>query len=313
MKNKIVKYIGYFITLAAFIFIGKSLMSMNFNTRYITNPVYAIVLGTILSFGYAIVVYISSYAWKTTLEFINMGKIPLLDIVKVYVKSNIGKYLPGNVMHFAGRNILAGKLGFKQLDIAFCSIIEIVMLIITDCILSFIFAFKSFKKVLISLLSNNNHQLIYIIFLIAVLAVAILIYILIKKTNFINNYKQFFTIDFFKLLCKLFCIYSITLIIPGLFLIVIFRVVLGCSITPSISMIIISAYTISWVSGFVVPGAPGGIGVRESVFILILNTTYSNDIVLLASIFLRITSVLGDLIAFMLEPAVTKFWSYRVD
>lgn len=306
MKNKSIKYLGYIVTIIAFIFIGKSIMSMNLDIRYIKNPVQAVVIIICLSIGYVAVVFISSYAWKTTLQFINKGRISLKEITGVYVKSNIGKYLPGNVMHFAGRNILAGKLGFKQLDITFCTIIEIIMLIFTDFILSFIFAMKNFKTVLIFLYSKINPSIVYGVATALILLIILVSWILIKKSRFVENYRHLFTKDFLKLLLKLFCIYSVTLIISGVFLVMILKLIFGYNITVHMFMITISAYTISWVSGYIVPGAPGGIGVRESVLLLMLEPLYTKDIALLASILLRITSILGDLIAFLLEPLIIK-------
>jgi len=302
MKNRIVKYVGYIITIVAFIFLGKTLMSMNLDIKHIKNPLSAIVLGIVLSIAYVGIVYISSYAWKSTLEFIYKGKISFNQIANVYAKSNIGKYLPGNVMQFAGRNILAGKLGFKQLDITFCSLIEIIMLLFTDCILSLIFAMKSFKQVLKDVFYKIHPSIVYGSLIVIFLLIIVAIWILVKKIGIIKNYEQFFTRSFLMLLCKLFCIYSVTLIIPGIFLVMIFKLVLGVSISLQISMIIISAYTILWVLGYLVPGAPGGIGVRESMLIVMLGSLFTNNIVLLAAIFLRITSILGDLIAFLLSP-----------
>ena len=311
MKNKFIKFVGYFITLVAFIFIGKSLMSMNFDVKYIKNPVFAVMLCIIMSIGYAIMVYVSSYAWKSTLEFINKEKIPFSEITTVYVKSNIGKYLPGNLMHFAGRNILAGKLGFKQLDITFSSLIEIIMLILTDFILSFIIAMRSFQEILEDMFSNIDTSVIIAVSLALLVLIILSGYILVNKTKFISNYKHFFTKKFMKLLCKLFFIYAITLLIPGFFLVIIFKMVLGCKITIQICMMGIAGYTISWVLGFIVPGAPGGIGVRESVLLLMLAQIFTNNIVLLAAILLRITSILGDLMAFLFEPFVIKLWKLR--
>ena len=299
MNNKIIKYVGVIITFITFVFIGKSLLSMNLDIKYISNPIFAIVLIILLSFGYAIIVFISSYAWKLTLEFIYKGKLSAREIIPVYVKSNIGKYLPGNVMHFAGRNILAGKLGFKQLDITFCTLIEILMLIFTDGILSLVFALKSFKLVFKEVFSKLNLSIVYGISIIALSLIVFIIVLLVKKTGFIKSYQHLFSKSFLKLLCKLFCIYSLTLIVPGIFLIVILKQILGCNISLEISMFIITAYTISWVSGFIVPGAPGGLGVRESVLLLILGPFYTSNIVLLAAILLRITSIIGDLLAFL--------------
>lgn len=306
MRNKIIKYTGYIITIIAFIFIGKSFLSMNLDVKYIKNPFSAVIFVILMSIGYAVTVYISSYAWKSILEFINKGHIPFKDITGVYVKSNIAKYLPGNVMHFAGRNLLAARLGFKQLDITFCTILEIIMLIFTAVIISLIFAMKIFKNSLEYALIKINHNVIWVILIALVILVLLAIWIVCKKKQLLKSYSHIFTKKFLILLCKLFFIYSITLIIPGLFLMLSLKLILHFNVSLNMTMIIISSYTISWVLGFISPGAPGGIGIRETILLLILTPFYTNDVVLLAAILLRLISVFGDLIAFFLEPVVER-------
>lgn len=310
-NNKIIKYIGYIITIIAFIFIARSLLSMNLDVKYIKNPFSAVIFVILMSIGYAVMVYISSYAWKSILEFINKDPIPFKDITGVYVKSNIAKYLPGNVMHFAGRNLLAGRLGFKQLDITFCTILEIVMLVFTACILSVIFAMKSFKSSLEYALLKVNPNIIVAVLTALVLLIVLAIWFICKKTQFLKNYKHLFTKNFLRLLCKLFFIYGFTLIVPGIFLLLTLKLILGCNVSLHLIMIIISAYTISFVLGFVVPGAPGGIGIRETVLLLILAPFYTNSIVLLATIITRVISVVGDLIAFLFEPILLKYYEHN--
>jgi glycosyltransferase 2 family protein len=52
--------------------------------------------------------------------------------------------------------------------------------------------------------------------------------------------------------------------------------------------------TAAWVLGFVVPGAPGGVGVREAVMIVLLEPTIGQaDSVALALIY-RISTTAGD-------------------
>ena len=302
MKNKLFKYIGYLITLIAFIFIGKSIMSVNLQIKYIKSPISTALLVIFISLCYSLIVFVSSCAWKITLEFINNGKLSYKDIIPIYAKSNIGKYLPGNVMQFAGRNILASKLGFKQLDVTFCSLIEILMLLITDCILSFIFAMKTFRNIL----SDIPLKIPPVIFiLICLLSLAIVIFFILKS-KIIKQYRHFFSVNFIKLLLKLFVVYSFTLIIPGIFLFLLLKISLYCKISLSLFFVIISSYTISWVLGYIVPGAPGGIGIRESILILILGPFFSNNIVLLAALLLRISSTAGDLLAFLAAYFIFK-------
>lgn len=58
------------------------------------------------------------------------------------------------------------------------------------------------------------------------------------------------------------------------------------------------AYSISWLAGFVTPGAPAGLGVREFVFMVILGPTIGESGALIIAGLLRLASVLGDIIAF---------------
>ena len=153
----------------------------------------------------------------------------------------------------------------------------------------------------------NPFFVLALLILLFILIVAA-IWIFIKKSGFIEKYKHLLTFSFLKLLCRLFLIYAVTLIIPGIFLALIFSIVLGCSLSLQTFMTIIAAYTISWVAGFIVPGAPGGIGVRESILLLVLSPYYAGDIVLIAAILHRISSILGDIIAFVMEPIISKLW-----
>ena len=62
---------------------------------------------------------------------------------------------------------------------------------------------------------------------------------------------------------------------------------------------LLGAYIAAWLCGFVIIGAPGGIGVREAVFSLIyINTPYL-DTVLALSVLVRVISILADVLAFV--------------
>ena len=52
--------------------------------------------------------------------------------------------------------------------------------------------------------------------------------------------------------------------------------------------------------GFVTIGAPGGIGVRESVLLMLLSGTLGEGHVLVAALFLRIISILADVSVFLI-------------
>ena len=47
------------------------------------------------------------------------------DVLDVYGRSGIAKYLPGNVFHYVGRNVLARRFKWSQIAVAVSSALEI--------------------------------------------------------------------------------------------------------------------------------------------------------------------------------------------
>lgn len=59
-------------------------------------------------------------------------------------------------------------------------------------------------------------------------------------------------------------------------------------------------FAAAWVAGFVTPGAPAGLGVREAVLVAGLNPLYGPDVALALPLLFRLVSVAGDGVAFLL-------------
>ena len=57
-------------------------------------------------------------------------------------------------------------------------------------------------------------------------------------------------------------------------------------------------FAVAWVVGLITPGAPGGLGVRESIITLGLGTVIGAPAALTAALLHRAVSVTGDVIAF---------------
>ena len=50
----------------------------------------------------------------------------------------------------------------------------------------------------------------------------------------------------------------------------------------------------AWFAGFIIPGAPGGIGVREAIIILFLTPIIGEAESIVAAVGLRFVTLLGD-------------------
>ena len=62
-------------------------------------------------------------------------------------------------------------------------------------------------------------------------------------------------------------------------------------------LLIFSVFSLAWLLGLVVPGAPGGVGVFEATALALLEPKFSPGIVLSAVAFYRLISVLAETFA----------------
>lgn len=60
-----------------------------------------------------------------------------------------------------------------------------------------------------------------------------------------------------------------------------------------------AVFSLSWVLGFLVPGAPAGLGAREGVMVLVLQGHGTDEQVVLLTLLARAASMLGDVLAFL--------------
>jgi uncharacterized membrane protein YbhN (UPF0104 family) len=71
--------------------------------------------------------------------------------------------------------------------------------------------------------------------------------------------------------------------------------------------LVVAAGCAAWLCGFVVPGAPGGLGIREAVLTLLLTPLTGADTALLAALAFRAVTLLGDGLAALVGLAVVKW------
>lgn len=305
---KKLKWVGYIITVISFTFIIKTIIGLEINLNSINKPIRSFTIIIILSSVYFALVLLVCYAWKIILEFINGKKLLYRDMLKVYVRSNIAKYLPGNVMHFAGRNFLGVQYGLRHSQIVLSSMLEIIFTLLTVIILSFLLNYKQFISIIIiSFQYLRSNVVILFLFVICVLIVLLVFQHFNKRSIFkFQKFKIFLTKNFVFLFAKVFLLNSIVFVMMGLMLALIYYYVINVSIQVDSVLLIVSAFVLAWFAGFVVPGAPGGIGVRESILILILSPIYGHEATLLASFIHRLVSILGDVIAFIINIFIDK-------
>lgn len=230
---------------------------------------------------------IGIYAWYHML--LSYAKKPFGYVYAYYYfsKTEIAKYLPGNIFHFVGRQALAHKIGITQKQMAKISLLHSLLLLGATIVATTVFALLSHKIP------------VYILALMSLSIVAIFI-------SLIYMYPSITTAK--KVSLNLYLALSIALQGVMLGIIVVYQ-----SDTYSWSLFCLSTsiYILSWLLGYVTPGASGGLGVREGAFIAITNYIHFDihtDIVIFAVLLVRLVNILVDVLiyfsTYMLENRI---------
>ena len=83
-------------------------------------------------------------------------------------------------------------------------------------------------------------------------------------------------------------------------------VALGVDLDASLVIELIFVTCVSWMAGFVIVGVPGGIGVRETIFISMTTASLGAGVAVSAAVLSRVVSIAVDLGAAAVSVAIAR-------
>ncbi len=226
---------------------------------------------------------IGIYAWRRMMKAYTLKGMKYILAYYYFAKTEIAKYLPGNVFHFVGRQALASKIGLNQKQMAKISMFHMLTIAIGTVVSTAIF-------IMFTDTIANYIKYLMIATSIALLAFITLIYPTITKYN-----KLYITL-----------LISISIAMQGFLLAIIVVWQLNNPTTSQFFMLA-GVFMISWLVGFVTPGASGGLGVREGAFIAIANFIHldiSSQIILFSIFFVRFINIVTDVVMYISTFAI---------
>jgi uncharacterized membrane protein YbhN (UPF0104 family) len=237
---------------------------------------------------------LQGWAWQRWLVWFGEPKARLKVSLAVYGRTQIMKYLPGNIFQYAGRHVAGNQVGFKHAALVGALVYEIIGLLVAAGTISFI----GFP--LLNNLGSSIYVRLAVIPLVVILPV-ILQFILDrfsigKRLGFPE--KTFW--GSFRGILPVWMIYLVFFLVDG----VIFWCILGTSTGSWFGLplpVVFATFSLSWVIGFLTPGAPAGLGVRESIMILILSGFIGQPEAAFVALVSRMVVTLGDLVFFIIS------------
>jgi hypothetical protein len=222
----------------------------------------------------------------------------------VYTESNVYKYIPGGVMYVAGRNRLAVEVDdLSHGKVALATVLEGVGMVIGVVVVAVVFAFNHS----VTYIMQMDILPIIIMIVVAVLLIAApIVYFLRHKIgggikHLTSNMETINLMVIAKRLSfpiVLMFFYSLTFLMT--------LMLLGQEVTFELGFAIIGLYLLAWLAGFITPGAPSGLGVREVVMMMFLGDFVSVTILTAAMVIHRLLTVAGDIGAYVFAKVLVK-------
>ncbi len=229
--------------------------------------------GLVLLYGTALL--LTGVIWHTMLGFTRAGQSGLRHSMRAHTSAQLAKYVPGNVFHFLGRHMIHRAAGADDKRLALAALLENLMLLVAALCIAVV-CFVLGKPGL-----YRDIALIVGTGLIAMF-VAVAIGMRVRR-------------------------WPLAPLMTGLACSLLFFAIMGAIVTALALLLgaglaweIGGSGVAAWIAGFVVPGSPGGLGVREAAIVLLGGHTAKPDILLMTALLFRVVTFGGDVVCAVL-------------
>lgn len=227
-----------------------------------------------LSLTYGLANLLLAIAWRYVLTDLDIRTSPSWA-VNVYAITQLAKYLPGNVFHFAGRQAVGMGHGIPARKLLKSTVRELVLLTAAGLI---------FTPLVLKAFFPESSILVLCFSLLFLLATGVSIVLATWGTS----------------TARAFILYVAFLGISAALFVAIIRTLSGGEEEGiAVAILVGGSYVAAWLVGLLTPGAPAGIGVRELVLLFLLSSLFAEPIVSLSIATSRFVTITGDVLFYV--------------
>jgi uncharacterized membrane protein YbhN (UPF0104 family) len=292
LKKKLIEYLGYVVSFLALYFVYKYVVNIDLEAAkekisYSWIPIILIFISI-----YVLLMGFLATGWRYMLELLHGSELPKWRIIGIYTKTQIYKYIPSNLMHVVARIYFATKLGPSKANVVQSYFLEIVFMVLIGLIIVltsvYIGAFSLSDELISKIRDFSGGKVKAFSFGILIFGALAIIFYLFKA---LRNYKNSLSSENIMRILKLFVLLVCFFFGMGSLEFFVFSNLLGMDIGY---LYVVCLFTITWLGMFIIPGAPGGIGIREFIVIALLAPIYGPDDPTIGILIFRVVTVLGD-------------------
>ena len=224
--------------------------------------------------------FLLAEAWGRWVAAFSGREVPRVAIYRVYGRTQIAKYLPGNVLHLVGRHVASRGWGIGHADLVRAAAAETVTLVLCAGALGGALVLRADRFQDLPLLRFAA------VWSVAIALAAVLWFRRGSDPHAAAPVRPLWPAAAVAGLAAL-GFFSF----GGILLALLVRAAGAGSFPFPLAL---SVWAIAWMAGFVVPGAPAGLGVREWVLLSLSGSLVEAEPLLLAILALRVLTVAGD-------------------
>lgn len=249
---------------------------------------------------YAFTFLISAKTWQLTLRCFDVD-LPFKKSAEIQFVSQFAKYLPGNVGHHVGKLLLARETGLATAAVVGSIFLDSVMVMLAAVVCS-----TPSYSLIVDVASAQTMRLGWFCIAFLVLGSVFGVIAWIYRHRWFGPVAKLFAASRRPLLMRAGLFHCASFLFGGLALLMLLspfsRDLLDWWALPKI----VGVYSAAWLLGFIVPGAPAGLGVREVCLLLGLGPVAGHDNALVAAALLRVVTTSTDGVVFSLGLLIRR-------
>jgi glycosyltransferase 2 family protein len=294
--KRIATYISWVLVAASLVFIVYAITRMDLRPLLkLARPVWGLYL-VALSVVYASINILRGLNWALILALLENRAPRWVAAQAIYLRTEIAKYIPSNIMHFAGRHLFARKLGCSDAALVLSNVLDMGLLLFVAAVIvaiSLAGGFITLPSAIYAMISYKK-----LAFMAGAGILVFLFVFVLKFRSLEARYRTHLRARSVGLLALVIALFLPVFVFSSLILLAIIGPMLGAPLSAASAGFIFAGFTLSWTIGFIVPGAPGGLGIRETVMMLLFTPVFGPEIALAAALLLRVVSIAGDGLSF---------------
>ena len=291
--HRFARYLGFAFTLLSFFYLTYVLWERW--EQIISQPGTTKLVAVVAPCGliYGLLCSLLAFAWHHMLSMVDHSA-SFSKTYPIYARSQIGKYLPGNVFHYAGRQLMGKAAGLGHSVLLTATTFE-TLLIVTASI-----GITAAGVPLLSM-GQPTKNMILAVGILAIICIFLSIWLsrplslkfpLLSK--YLGNLPSFRFRDWVSFMLTPLATYVAFFLLFGTLISAAASVSFGLEFSIENIAIFCTLYAVSWTLGFITPGCPGGLGIREGVLTAGLMQVMDGPNAISLAFGLRAVTIIGD-------------------